>query len=88
MDTHEARFRHPLWAAHGQNGSDYLLLYRLFKNLRQNQLADIDVYDAAAWSAIAPLTAQSVAENQVVEFPDFTRGEWQSRAPLAAEGLV
>jgi hypothetical protein len=38
------------------------------------------VYDAAAWSAITPLSEQSIAEgNQTVPFPDFTSGQWMYR---------
>ena len=41
----------------------------------------IDVYDAAAWSAIIPLSGKSVAEGGAPqEIPDFTRGKWETRA--------
>ena len=36
-----------------------------------------NVYDAATWSAIFPLSIDSVAKgSQPVEFPDFTKGRW------------
>jgi hypothetical protein len=36
---------------------------------------DMDVYDAAAWSAPGPLSEMSVANSgATVKFPDFTRG--------------
>ena len=38
-----------------------MLLYRLVKNLRAGKPLDIDVYDAAAWSVIVPLSEESVA---------------------------
>jgi predicted dehydrogenase len=42
----------------------------------------IDIYDAIAWSAITPLSEQSIAEGfQTLEFPDFTNGRWQTRKP-------
>jgi hypothetical protein len=40
----------------------------------------LDVYDAAAWSAITPLSERSIElGNQTVEFPDFTGGKWMLR---------
>ena len=40
----------------------------------------MDVYDAAAWSAITPLSEQSIASgSQVVAFPDFTNGKWMNQ---------
>ena len=43
----------------------------------------MDVYDAAAWSAITPLSEQSIASgNQNVKFPDFTKGKWKERKPV------
>ncbi len=43
----------------------------------------MDVYDAAAWSAVSELSEQSVAQNGAsVEFPDFTRGKWKTNKPL------
>ncbi|MGE5646996.1 MAG: Gfo/Idh/MocA family protein [Acidobacteriota bacterium] len=93
---YEAEYGHKLWAEHGEaasktahGGSDYMVLYRLIKNLSANRAPDIDVYDAAAWSAIAPLSEASVAgRNRMVEFPDFTGGRWKSRAPIDPGALV
>ena len=40
----------------------------------------IDIYDAVAWSAITPLSEQSIAAgNRTVDFPDFTQGRWRDR---------
>ncbi len=45
----------------------------------------IDIYDALAWSAITPLSEQSIAEGfKTLEFPDFTQGLWKSRKPIFA----
>ncbi len=42
----------------------------------------IDAYDAAAWSAITPLSEASIKNHgEPQEFPDFTRGEWIKRKP-------
>jgi hypothetical protein len=44
---------------------------------------DHDVYDAALWSAIAPLSEWSVANrSQSIEVPDFTRGAWVKNSPV------
>jgi hypothetical protein len=42
---------------------------------------DINVYDAAAWSAPTPLSETSVAQNGTPQkFPDFTRGKWEGHS--------
>jgi hypothetical protein len=47
--------------------------------MRRGLPPDMDVYDAAAWSAPAPLSEMSVAAGGApVRFPDFTRGRWQA----------
>ena len=44
-----------------------------------------DIYDAVAWSAITPLSEQSIAEGyRTLEFPDFTEGKWKERKPIFA----
>lgn len=83
-------FEHPLWkeiaaqaqgAGHG--GMDFIEDYRLIKCLREGSATDMDVYDAAALSAIVPLSCQSVArKGQPATVPDFTRGRWRTMAPL------
>lgn len=83
-------FEHPLWkeiaaraqgAGHG--GMDYIEDYRLIKCLREGRPTDMNVYDAAALSAVVHLSCQSVARNgQPVTFPDFTRGRWKTTPPL------
>jgi len=37
---------------------------------------DQDVYDAASWSAIFPLSEDAVLNRSVMEIPDFTNGAW------------
>ncbi len=45
----------------------------------------MDVYDAAAWSAISPLSEESIANgSKPVDIPDFTRGKWKTRKPKFA----
>ncbi len=47
----------------------------------------MDVYDAAAYSVISPLSEQSIElGNETVEFPDFTGGQWMYRKPVFSLG--
>ncbi|WP_423128131.1 Gfo/Idh/MocA family protein [Gaoshiqia sp. Z1-71] len=67
----------------GHGGMDFMMDWRLIDCLRNGLPLDQDVYDAALWSAIAPLTEWSVANrSNSVDVPDFTRGAWQQNAPL------
>ena len=83
-------YDHPLWTAmskrgegRGHGGMDFIEDYRLIECLRKGLPMDMDVYDAAALSAVAQLSEQSVARGSApVEFPDFTRGAWKRRPPL------
>jgi predicted dehydrogenase len=80
-----SRYEDPLWtklkkAANksGHGGMDYVMSWRLVDCLRRGLAPDMDVYDAAAWSAPGPLSEASVAAGSApVKFPDFTRGRWK-----------
>ena len=83
------KYDHPLWKREGEiaakigghGGMDYIMLYRLLQCCREGLAPDMDVYDAAAWSAVAPLSVASVAHGSApVEFPDFTGGKWRERS--------
>lgn len=90
IGPYKDRYQHKLWQERGQTaassshgGIDYMLIYRLVKRLQAGLTPDMDVYDAATWSAIFPLSQQSVAaRSMAVEFPDFTRGRWEGRAGI------
>jgi hypothetical protein len=59
---------------------DYVMSWRLVQCLREGLVPDLDVYDAASWSAPAGLSEASVAKGSApLEFPDFTRGEWSRK---------
>jgi hypothetical protein len=61
-------------------------LHQFVKAVRNKTQTPIDVYDAATWSVITPLTERSVAANSAaVDFPDFTRGKWKTAKPVNAE---
>jgi len=67
----------------GHGGMDFLENWRLIDCLRNGLPLDQDVYDAALWSAIAPLSEWSVShKSKPVKVPDFTLGSWQMNAPV------
>jgi hypothetical protein len=62
---------------------DFVMAWRLVQAIREGKAPDIDVYDAAAWSAPGPLSEQSVAAGSApMKFPDFTRGRWERTPPV------
>jgi predicted dehydrogenase len=66
----------------GHGGMDFLMDWRTIDCLRNGLPLDMDVYDAAAWSAVAPLSEQSVAKRSApVDFPDFTSNDWKTNKP-------
>lgn len=82
------KYDHPLWqrwsketegAGHG--GMDFFVLHGFIEAIKRNVATPMDVYDAAAWSAITPLSEKSIElGNETVEFPDFTGGQWMYRS--------
>lgn len=67
----------------GHGGMDFMMDWRLIDCLRNGLPLDENVYDAALWSSIAPLSEQSAANrSNSVEVPDFTKGAWKTNAPL------
>ena len=64
----------------GHGGMDYLMLREFFRAVLSGAPMPIDVYDAAAWMAITPLSEQSIrAGGAAVAIPDFTGGRWKTR---------
>jgi len=92
VDGADARkeFDHPLWTAiekraagAGHGGMDYIEDFRLIQCLREGKPTDMNVYDAAALSAVVELSVKSTgARSRGVEFPDFTRGRWRTNPRL------
>ena len=94
MSSYYERYDHPLWRqtqqealeAGGHGGMDYVMLWRLTYCLRNGIPLDQNVYDAAAWSAVTPLSeASNVDRGNSKDFPDFTRGAWSSSPASAVE---
>jgi len=90
--TYQDEFDHPLWrkyadaaAGAGHGGMDYFVIHAFVEALKAQAPMPIDIFDAITWSAITPLSEQSIAEGyRTLEFPDFTAGAWQSRKPIFA----
>ena len=67
----------------GHGGMDFLMDWRTIDCLRNGLPLDIDVYDAALWSSIAPLSEWSVANrSNSINVPDFTAGSWKTNKPV------
>ena len=67
----------------GHGGMEFLMDWRLIDCLRNGLPLDQDVYDAALWSAIGPLSEKSVANrSNSIEVPDFTNGAWKTNTPV------
>jgi len=90
IEVYREEYDHPLWKTVGEKakgaghgGMDYLEDYRLVQALLKGEPTDMDVYDAASWSAICEATEISVANgSRPVKIPDFTRGMWKTRKPF------
>src|SRR5689334_5933016 len=86
------KYDHPLWTrwsketeGAGHGGMDFFVIHAFVESIKRKTSTPMDVYDAAAWSAITPLSEQSIElGHQTVEFPDFTGGQWMYRKPVFA----
>lgn len=67
----------------GHGGMDFLMDWRTIDCLRNGLPIDMDVYDAASWSVIAPLSERSVAKKSAsIDIPDFTANSWKTNKPV------
>jgi predicted dehydrogenase len=90
--AYQEKYDHPLWKAHaadaenaGHGGIDYFVLRAFIESIKNKVAPPIDVYDAAAWSAISPLSEESIAKGSApIQIPDFTRGKWKTNQPIFA----
>ena len=83
------KYDHPLQAEYNaakqeggvhEGGIDWLVCRAFVESVKMGVNPPIDVYDAAAWMCIGPLSAESIQKGGApVEIPDFTRGKWQRR---------
>jgi hypothetical protein len=68
---------------------DFIMDWRLIDCLRNGLPLDQNVYDAASWSCIIPLSGMSLNKrSNSIDIPDFTRGAWKTNKPhsLTIEG--
>lgn len=67
----------------GHGGMDFIMDWRFIDCLRNGLPIDQDVYDAALWSVITPLSEWSVANrSSSIDVPDFTCGAWKTNRPV------
>lgn len=89
---YQERHEHPLWKTHaataagaGHGGMDWFVIHAFVEAVKAEAPMPIDVFDAVTWSAITPLSEQSIASGfATLDFPDFTRGQWRERRPIFA----
>ncbi|HPO16648.1 MAG TPA: Gfo/Idh/MocA family oxidoreductase [Candidatus Hydrogenedentes bacterium] len=89
------KYMHPIWKdlnagsiQSGHGGGDYITVHQFIQAVRNNTQTPQDVYDAAAWSVIVPLSIQSAtAHGDPMEFPDFTAGKWKTNPPIEIKGV-
>ncbi len=92
MEPWLKKYDHPLWKKYGEQavgaghgGMDFFVARAFVETVRRKALPPLDVYDAATWSSITPLSEMSLAEgNAPQHFPDFTRGKWIKRKSVFA----
>jgi len=85
------KYDHPLWKNYeaqakgaGHGGMDFFVTREFINSVKEQRQPALDVYDAAAWSAVTPLSEASIAQGSAPQyFPDFTRGLWINRKPVA-----
>ncbi len=67
----------------GHGGMDFIMDWRLIDCLRNGLPLDQDVYDAALWSSVAPLSEWSVSNrSNSIMVPDFTCGAFHKNIPV------
>lgn len=78
------KYDHPLWREFaeagekgGHGGMDWLICRAFIDSAKYGTPPPIDVYDAAMWMAITPLSEMSISKGGApVDIPDFTHGQW------------
>lgn len=83
------KYDHPLWKKFSKNaegsghgGMDFYITNAFVESVKLNVAPPLDVYDAATWAVVTPLSEVSIANNgEPQDFPDFTKGRWVNRKP-------
>ena len=88
LDKFKEQYSHAFWRENGERaktegdhgGMDFVMACRLVDCMRRGLVPDMDVYDAATWSAPGPLSVASVGQGSAPQqFPDFTRTRWKQK---------
>ena len=67
----------------GHGGMDFIMRFRIIECLREGKPLDQNIYEGCFWSAVTPLSAESILNDGAPQkFPDFTRGNWKSTNQL------
>ena len=88
------QYDHPLWKKYGEDangaghgGMDWFVIHAFIESVKRKTNTPQDVYDAVTWSAITPLSEESIQKGgESVVFPDFTNGQWMFRKNQFALG--
>lgn len=81
LDTYAKEFTAESWqkfgqqaAGSGHGGADFFVMHEFLRCVRTGTQPAIDVVDAASWSCIMPLSAESIAAgSKPVPIPDFAQ---------------
>ncbi len=90
INIYQKEFDHPVWVeleersrGAGHGGMDFIEDYRLIDALLNGREPDMDIYDAAAISAVSELSERSINSGSKPQpFPDFTRNMWKQPREL------
>lgn len=88
-EAYQEEYDAELWSRHeeeaegaGHGGMDFFVRNAFVESIKQGGAPPIDVYDAATWSVLSPLSERSIEQGgHPVEVPDFTDGKWMTRTP-------
>ncbi len=95
IEGYREQFEHVWWKEYGRRakeigghgGMDFIMAQQLIRSMLKGTMPDMDVYDAATWSVVGPLSEDSVRLGSVpVAIPDFTRGHWGTARPTVGAG--
>ena len=85
-EPYQSEFDAELWTrlekeaeGSGHGGMDYFVRNAFVESIKRDVAPPIDVYDAATWSVLSPLSEASIEQGgQPVQIPDFTDGRWMT----------
>lgn len=86
-EAYQDEFDADLWTRYesdaegaGHGGMDFFVRNAFVESVKRDVAPPIDVYDAATWSVLSPLSEASAEQGgHPVEIPDFTDGRWMER---------